>query len=138
MKQPKDEFRKLQKEWYKKLKDLGFNDIEIFKDDELVLSVYKSRETRQEIKRKQLMTFEYFICLSQAVEDAGTFFRNEIDRYILRRFAEGAKIKIIVEELLERGTPKHRHTVRFIIRRYEMAWGFKYYTSNQLTFKKKA
>ncbi len=84
------------------------------------------------------MKEEYFRILGQAVQDEETVFRNDTDRYILTRHSEGAKIKMIMKELEAKGKAKARDSIRYIIRRYEMAWGIRQYSQVQLHIKKKA
>ncbi len=132
MKLSKDEFRALQKEWYKKIKDQGFEDIEKLDGEELVLI----KSCRHVFKHTDQLTrnikTEYFRAMAMAAQDEATVYRNETDRHILIRYVEGAKIKTICAELKEMGSPRHRHSVRFIIRRYEMEWGFRHYNNRQL------
>jgi hypothetical protein len=78
------------------------------------------------------MKEEYFRCMSQKALDENTFFRNETDKHILIRYSEGAKIKVIMEELSKLGMNKARDSIRYIVRRYEMAWGLKHYSPKQL------
>lgn len=75
---------------------------------------------------------EYYRVLSQKANDESTFFKLQIHRFILIRYAEGASIKMICEELDALEEPRHRGSVRFIIRRYEMIWGFRVYTHKEL------
>jgi hypothetical protein len=84
-----------------------------------------------------MMKEEYYRLISQYVSSETTVFRSEVDQYILTRHAEGAKHSAIVSELEARGISKHRHSIRFIIRRYEMAWGIKKYSDKQLNKKVK-
>jgi hypothetical protein len=132
MKIAKDEFRRLQQEWYKRLADEGFKDIEKPHGEDFILlqtAGYCFRETDSFAKE---MKEEYFRCVSQMAEDPDTDFRNDIDRHILRRHAEGAKIKVIIQELDSMDMSRTRESVRTIIRRYEMAWGLRQYTDRML------
>lgn len=132
----KDEFRSLQKHWYEKLSKLGFKDIETFKGGDFVLiqTAAHCYGGADEFVRESKA--DYFAAIARAAMDDGTFYRNEIDKHIIIRYSEGAKIKEIVEELLAKGTPRHRHSIRFIIRRYVMAWGLKHFNFTQLNIKK--
>jgi hypothetical protein len=138
MKLPKHEFKKLQKQWYKILKDSGFNDIEREKDEQLVLTQTAAYPFRNTDEFLRIIKEEYFRCMSQKALDENTVFRNEIDKYILLRHSEGAKIKIIGEELVSRGTSRDRKSIRIIIRRYEMAWGIRFYGPRELNLKVRA
>lgn len=129
MKLSPEEFRKLQIEWYDKLKESGFKDIEKLERDELVLKrnanwsdwVYRHELDEITIKQKE----NFFIFLSQFVEDENTLFSSEIDKYILCRYAEGAKIKEIVSELTILEMPKNRFAIRRIIKKYVKEWQLK-------------
>lgn len=136
MKLNKDEFRNLQNEWYQKLSKEGFRDIEKLKGDELVLSQFASHCFCGMDVLSRFLKEQYFRYISQIALDEDTFFRNDIDRHILIRHSEGAMIKVIVEELEDMGSPRHRHSVRFIIRRYQIKWGLRKYSDKQLNKKR--
>lgn len=131
MKATSDEFKKLQKDWYQRLKENGFKDIE--KDERLNEPV----ETLFRNTDEFLMPLqeEYYRLLSQAVNDENTVFKNEADRYILTKYSEGMQIKDIVEDLSKLGMPRKRLAIRYIIRRYEMKWKIKTYSKKQLNQK---
>ncbi len=139
MKLPRNEFIKLQQEWYQKLAEAGFKDIERLRGDDLVLvpsgTELRYRRTNAHYRR---LKEEYYRCIAQEAQDEENVFRNEVDKYILIRHSEGAKIKTIVKELEESGNGRNRDSVRFIIRRYEMEWGLGNYDHKQLHIKKKA
>lgn len=132
----KHEFVNLQKRWYKKLADSGFKDIENPMTGDL-----SSKEAQRNYRRDKMpqdlrvAQADYFFILSQLAFNDDTFFRNDAERYILMRYSEGTRICDIVKELIERQTPRERKTIRFIIRRYEMAWGLKYYSRKELNLK---
>lgn len=138
MKLTRDEFLRLQQTWYQKLSDLGFNDIEKLQGDELVLSQTASYCYRNGDPFTRAMKEQYFRFMSQAVYDENTEFKNEVHRHIMIRHSEGAKIKTILKELHARGTARNRNSIRFIIRKYEVAWGLRSYNPSQLNVKKKA
>lgn len=133
MKLNTDEFRALQSAWYEKLSNSGFKDVESLEGGELSLK----ESTYQCYLRKKgylwiLSRRDYFRGLAQAAHQDNAYFRNETDRFILIRYCEGAKICTIVSELILRKEPLRRQAVRFIIRRYEMLWGFKHYEPKKL------
>lgn len=137
MKLSREEFKKLQLEWYRVLSESGFNDIEELKDGELILKesasfCYRHTPNTFDIFMKE----EYYRIIAQCVQDQDTKFKNETHRYILIRHSEGAKIKTIGEELKDRGCARDRKTIRLIIRRYQMAWGLKNYGPKQLGMKR--
>lgn len=72
----------------------------------------------------------YYSLLTERIASAN--FANDIDRLILTWYAEGERIRDICEELEKLGMRRTRGSVRFIIRRYEMAWGMREYTLKQL------
>lgn len=139
MKLSKDEFKQLREYWYKVLEDSGFEDIEHLVGDNgfqtLALKKRADNCYRDISPFDRFMKEEYFRRIAQCVYDEQVYFRNEMDRFILMRHAEGAKIKEIVTELETRGTPRERAAIRFIVRKYRMAWGFKYYTPKELNIK---
>lgn len=129
----KEEFRQLQQTWYTTLTELGFKDIERIKGDHLILTESRgSYSYRKTGDFEREMQEEYFRCMSQAARDEETKYRNNVDKYVMIRHVEGAKIEEICDELGDRGIFRDRSTIRIIIRRYEMAWGFKIYTRRQL------
>jgi hypothetical protein len=138
MKIRRDEFRALQKLWYGKLAEHGFKDIEKQKGDDFTLIQSASHCYKGTDLHSRQAKEEYYATMAKTVHDDATFFRNEIDRYILTRHVEGAKIKVIVKELMMMNISRHRHSIRFIIRRYEMAWGLRHYNYQQLNIKKTA
>lgn len=138
MKLTRDEFLRLQKHWYQRLSESGFKDIERLDGEELVLDRPAPEDYFRVSPFEREMREQYYLAICHAVFSDETFFRNEIDRYILSRHAEGAKAKHIAEELKTRGIIRHRHSIRFIVRKYEMAWGLRSYNDKQLNVKKKA
>lgn len=128
----KEQFRKLQQKWYDIISGLGFEDAEEFKGDALVLKQRAAYPLRKVNSITKAAKEEYFLLLSQMVQDESTTFRNALHKHVLSRRAEGISIKIISEE-----TSMHRQGIRFLIRRYEMAWGIRYYTPEQLNNYKK-
>lgn len=126
MKPPKHDLRALQEEWYKKLEDSGFRDVEKFRGSELVLkheSDHCYTWARDPFVR--VMKEEYYRIMAQYAQDEETYFKSETDRHILNRHAEGVQIKVIVEELEMMGWSRNRKSVRSIIKRYRKAWGYK-------------
>jgi hypothetical protein len=135
MKLNRDEFRKLQREWYQKLADLGFKDVEQLRGNELVLKQLDSQRYQAVSEFERETKEEYFRCMSQIAQDDQTFYKSPVDKLILIKHCEGAKIKTIMHELSKIGEHRNRASIRFIIRRYEMAWGMKVYTASELNKK---
>jgi hypothetical protein len=129
-----DDFKAQQKAWYRRLKDEGFNDAEELIGSELMLkqqAKWRMNEGNYITRCKKL---EYFLVLGQHLLHA--VYRNEIDKLIMTWHADGKTIKFMCEELKLRGSPRCRHSIRFIIRKYEMIWGMRVYTPKQLNHQK--
>lgn len=135
MKPTKEEFKKLQKEWYQRLSDQGFDDIEKIRNDHVVLIKSSSYSYRDMDAICREAKEQYFILLEQKSKDVSTQFRNDIDKHIMIRHSEGAHINTIVRELDALQMPRERKSIRIIIRRYEMAWNIRCYTKKQLNVK---
>ena len=119
-------FKSLQQAWYARLEANGFLDAEELSDDgELRLRMPRGNKIEDREIREN-----YYRLISQKVQE--TVFTNEIDLLILTRHSEGTDAKDICEELKKLGTPRHRHTVRFTVRRYETRWGIRSYTPEKL------
>ncbi len=126
------EFKALQKHWYSVLRDDGFEDIEELKGRQLVISQSCSSRFARLPEHIKQARIEYFNQILYFIYSENKTFRNEVHRYILMRYAEGARNKTIVQELKSRNTPLTRVAVRIIIRKYEMKWGIRSYTRKQL------
>lgn len=128
MKLTDEEFQKLREQWYKTLEDTGFKDIEKSNDkleaDKLV-RLQKAHSFFDQNGHLVNAKQEYFQILFQTVNDSTVIFHTELDKYILTRYAEGARIKTIVDELKKMNTPRGRDSIRFIIKRYEKKWGIR-------------
>ncbi len=129
MKLTKEELKKLQRYWNKRLDDEGLS---------LVQEIDRKGHRRYRDSPEDLRHIEahYYTILSGYVNDESTVFRNDIHRYVLTRHSQGALIKHIVDELAQQGKRRNRWSVRFIIRRYEMAWKIRFYNDKQLNVKK--
>ncbi len=126
MRLSKAQFKTLQQLWYQKLADTGFQDIEEFKNGELVLKQSYSHPLRHHTEHSAKDQEEYFRFMSMCIMDKNISFKNDIDKYVLTRHADGATIKAIVTELNNLGTPRARNSVRFIIRRYLLVWRLRF------------
>ncbi len=130
-----EHFKALQKAWYQRLKDSGFQDAEEMIGEELKLKQRAACNVYQGADKLTRETKEtYFRFVSQMVQE--TEFKREVDRLIMTRHAEGMKIKRICEELRRAGLARGRQTVRHRIRIYEMKWGLRQYTPRQLNYLK--
>jgi hypothetical protein len=120
------EFLELQQQWYERLKLFGFNDIESNHNGRFYLKSHISIQSLDE-ERKQ-----YFESIRSKISDETTSYRSNLDKIVMQNHAEGSKIKDICQELSRNGLNRDRRAVRIIIRRYEMAWGIRYYTRKEL------
>lgn len=122
------EFKKQQEEWYNRLKSEGFKDIEICLNGEFHL-MQRSRPTPTDEKLQYFQALTYFANNEP--------FDNKIDEFILIKRADGFKIKDISNEMKQMKLAHyHRESIRYIIRKYEMRWGLKFYKPSQLSFKR--
>lgn len=180
MKLSKPQFEALQREWYEKLKQEGFDDCENLVGAEMYLKQFSTNILhRKKIKLneaiiqdkvsytdkscgqyvtnhitnvgdslRKYMSHEshlyiqdqtnYFRLIGMFINDPDTKFRKEVDRIIMLRHSEGAKIATICLELKTWGMkPWDRKSIRILIRRYEMAWGLRTYNRKQLNKKDK-
>lgn len=138
MKMSREKFRSLQKYWYDILRVSGFKDVERLVDGEPVLYHFEAHEfsSRREIDKFDFeMDQEYYRALLHVSNDETTKYKNDVDKIIMRMHAEGAKIRDIIHSLLTYGETRNRASIRYIIRRYEMAWNIRKYTAKQLNKK---
>jgi len=135
-----DEFKRLQKEWYQKLKEQGFKDIETLSRNGLRLKNEHRRFFRTRGERDRDMwqqTFidaktDYFIRLTHKINDPHTVFRNEMDRIAMTLYSDGFNCVQITNFLAAFGYNRRRKAIVYLIRRYEDAWGLKNYNRKQL------
>ncbi len=121
-------FKALQQAWYERLEAEGFEDAE--RDRDLINTT---------VRDYRFCDFKtaYYQIMTQKLGEA--IFRNDIERMVLTSYCEGKKVQTICEELRTLCKPpcfrhprKSRHTIRFIVRRYEAAWGLREWTPRQL------
>lgn len=126
-----EEFQQLQQDWYGKLKQDGFEDIEKEVKGERVLRQRASYAFHHTAGKDPELLRAYYALLSEHL--AGEPWANDIDRIILTRLAEGATISAISKTLKELGQPLwHRQSIRFRIRKYEHNLGIRHWTEHQL------
>ena len=130
----KQSLQELQHEWDMILAATGFKDIERTIGNDRVLMQFSSNAYRQADSITRENKIAYFESLSEKVNDG--IFNNEVDRFIMTRYSEGAKQIQIIEELSHRGHSIHKNTVRYIVRRYETAWGIRAWSNEQMKLKK--
>ncbi len=124
------DFKSLQQAWYERLEAEGFQDAEELVGGDMVLRQCAAHPYRDQDELTREIKESYYRIISQKVQE--TKFRSDVDRLILTGYCEGKKAKDICEELKDRGTPRFRHAIRFIVRRYEVLWGLRVYTPQQL------
>ncbi len=129
-------FKALQKAWYRRLEESGFTDAEEMIAGELVLRQTAHHVYRGTDEITRGTKEDYFRVMASLVQEAE--FSCEVDRIIMTRYAEGKKIKVILEELASMGKRRCRGTIRYKIRTYEMKWGMREYTPRQLNKKVQA
>jgi hypothetical protein len=127
------EFKSLQQAWYQRLADAGFSDIEELVGEDLEMrqmcpsTHYCFRRTDED---DRYLTSDYYTLLAAKIDE--TQFRSEVHKIILTSYVSGKKASEICEELKQRGTPRHRHAIRFIVRRYEAKWQIREWSPTQL------
>lgn len=126
-------FKALQKAWYKRLADTGFEDAEVLVGSELRLKQTAIPHPRDSELIRRECKEAYYQFVAQKVQE--TLFSSDIDRLILVWHADGKKIKHICDALESIGKRRCRQTVRVKIRIYEMKWGLRQYTPKQLNRK---
>lgn len=128
----KDDFKQLQREWYSRLADEGFKDIEKGIDDSSLLhkwSSYAYREVKDPHVRMSRSL--YFQALTEGA--ATQPFDTDVDAIVISKRAEGERIKDIAEYLKQQSLkPCHRESIRCIIRKYEHRWGIRTWKPEQL------
>lgn len=127
----KPEFISLQQQWYKRLKDSGFDDQEDSDDDYRLRCLIENMRLKCPLLLR--VDIEYFEKILEAYENNET--ENETDKLIMHLYVGGARINEIEEHLKKNGQRKARNTIRFIIRKYEHRWQIKQYTRKQLNLK---
>jgi hypothetical protein len=130
MKLSSEDFCKLRDEWYRKIKESGFEDIEqIHHSGKFVLKVEHRRMVRRgrndDETRRSCQT-DYYRIMSQMVNDPKTKFRCEMDRFVMSLYAEGKKRPEIKDRILQKFDLEFDlHIIRYIIDRYEITWNLK-------------
>ncbi len=120
MTKPGGSLKELQKHWYKILEESGFKDIETMVGNELVLKQAANHHIWDKHPLDREMTEEYFRVLFHKAHDEKTLYRNDLDRVTMQMYSDGSKICGIAKI-----TGRARNSIRFIIRRYETAWGIR-------------
>ena len=120
--------------WNKKLEDSGFTDAEIELKGDRALKQRATNSYRQASELERESRLEYYSFLGYLAHN--TEFECEIEEFIMIRHSEGAEDKEIVEELKNMGSSKHRQTVSYIIKRWQVKWGVKNWSLRQRNLRK--
>jgi DNA-binding NarL/FixJ family response regulator len=117
------ELRELQKQWYQKLEDDGFVDVEKRRRSS---NVYTSdvKNGHHEVTREAKQRYYELLAHAYNTEQA---FVSEDHRLIMKLASQGyspGEIALAV--------PRDRKTIRIIIRRYENKWGVRQWTRKQM------
>ncbi len=132
-------FLSLQREWEKKLKDSGFEDIEEVIGGERRLRQAANNFSRSETSEQMEAKSLYYDLIRRGVELEQ--FTNPMHKLILTRVGDAMEHKQILRELKKKYWGYNRkyvpniHTIYFIIRRYEHKWKIKKWTLQQLNLK---
>lgn len=115
------EFSKLSRLWADKLSESGFVDVEKEKKDgERTLIVFSSEIMCNRHKGYLENKTEFFALIDEWLQRDKKIPR--IDRYVMTRYAEGAKQKVILKELEQMGVKWHRITITRTISRCLERW----------------
>ena len=119
MKRNHERFKNLQTQWYEKLKESGFEDIEKGK--------YLKQNSNNCYRQNRNQTYReaktsYFELIGQKSHDE--VFPNVVAESIMILRSQGHLINEISSHLeMTKTKPHHRQTIRWIIRYYENKWG---------------
>lgn len=123
-------FKEMQKEWYAKLKESGFEDAEKYCGEHEVIKQRAANAYANQHDVRVSAKQEYFSILRRNVEEHD--FERAIDKVIMCMIADGKKIPEIQTALQIMGEYRCRNAITLIIRRHEIRWGMKTYTDKQM------
>jgi hypothetical protein len=123
-------FKNLEAIWELKLAESGFNDAETTIKNNRVLKQNSSNCYRQAPQVVRENKERYFSMLTHCMEYMPP--KDRVDRLVMHYLSLGSKIREICEMIRSVGGPNHRQTIRFIIRRYEQAWGIRSWAPEKL------
>lgn len=116
-------FKELEKQWYERLKDIGFTDEEKLLNGHSVLKQRTSNCYRSAAAVEREAKSAYYTALAFYTGEQA--FRDGVERLIMERRAHGKKIKEISIELRSLNQRCHRETIRLVIQKYEIQWGMR-------------
>ena len=105
----KKDFKALQKEWYQKLKEEGFRDIEDQKTG-IVERPFSHRRYRTDLFYQA--SVDYYLTMGHYLENG--HIRSDLDRKVLEMHIEGRTYRAIAKELNQ-----HTNTVYRKVQRYK-------------------
>lgn len=109
-------FIKLQKEWYKKLADSGFKDIEEFDEVRGSAAISFLKRSCKDLAKKYNDTTFFYYQLCRDFLSHG-FFLSKIDHKIWQLHSEGVSIREILKELQQDSTLNFPHSIFWIFTR---------------------
>lgn len=126
-------FKTLRDKWYKRLKQVGFEDAEQVLDHDLVLKQFSANVLSRyahgsglELNAKVL----YFQALSANLAEHPP--EDEGERLILEMTSQGMLVPEMAPILKAKGLPYGRETIRYVVRRYETKWKIQTWTADKL------
>lgn len=126
----KKSFKLLQHTWNKKLETHGFQDAEIELEGDRSLKQRATNSYRQADPLERETRLEYYLFLGHLAHN--TIFPNELEKLVMVRHSEGKTYGEIGREI-----GRHRHSVEFIIKRWQTKWGVKRWSLQARGLKKK-
>lgn len=118
-----ESFKSLEREWYARLEKAKFEDAEETVNGNSHLKQRASNSYRNARAVEREAKYAYYQMLASFCNEEA--FQDRVERFVLERRAEGAKIKEICEELRKMNERCYRNTIARIIVKYEIKWGIK-------------
>lgn len=119
-----NEFKRIEKEWYEKLKEEKFQDAEQTINGKALLKQQSSNCYRGKSKIERENKLRYYELLGHFFSEEKEF-QDWVESYIMQRRSDGVKIIHISKELEWANERCYRGTIRKIIQKYERKWGIK-------------
>ena len=127
----KKTFKVLLIDWNKKLKTSGFEDAEKELKGDRALKQRATNCYRQADSLERETRLEYYLILGKLAHT--TLFPNNLEELVMIRHSEGKTHKEIALEV-----GRHRHSIEFIIKRWQTKWGIKNWSLQARGLKKKS
>jgi len=118
------QFKALEKEWYERLEQSGFEDAEEKVNGRLVLKQWAANSYRGACPLLRENKLAYFTLIADGFHRENAW-RDWIEVYVMEQRALGATIKDICATLAFHNERCHRETIRLIIHKYERRWGIR-------------